>query len=160
MRRPTQMRLKDLTQVHARRDADGVQDDVHGCAVRQVGHVLFGKDASDHALVAVTPGHLVAFHDLTRLGNPEPDESIDAGWEFVFVGPGKDLDADYFALLSVGHPQRGVLNVASLLAEDGSEEFLLCAELGLALGRDLTDEDVARPDLCADANDTVLIQVS
>ena len=51
------------------------------------------------------------------------------------------------------NPQRGVADVAGLLTEDGAEELLLRAELGLALGRDLADQDVAGCDLGADADD-------
>src|SRR5690606_4324522 len=47
-----------------------------------------------------------------------------------------------------GHPwrhlERAVAHVARLLAEDGPQELLLGAELGLALGGDLAHQDVAR----------------
>ena len=49
--------------------------------------------------------------------------------------------------------QRAVADVAGLLAEDGAQELLFRRELGLALRRDLADEDVARLHLGADADD-------
>ena len=58
-----------------------------------------------------------------------------------------------------GHPQRGVLHVGGLLAEDGPQELLLRGELGLALRRDLAHEDVAGLDLGADVDDAGLVQL-
>ena len=69
VRRPAEVRLQHLADVHAARHADRVQDDVDGRAVRQVRHVLDRQDAGDDALVAVAAGHLVAFGDLAPLGD-------------------------------------------------------------------------------------------
>ena len=55
--------------------------------------------------------------------------------------------------------QRAVADVARLLAEDGAQELLFGRELGLALRRDLADEDVARLHLGADADDARLVEV-
>ena len=62
-------------------------------------------------------------------------------------------DVDDLAALAVRQAQARVLNLARLLAEDRAQQSLLCRQLGLALGRDLADEDVARLDLCADVDD-------
>ena len=45
------------------------------------------------------------------------------------------------------YAQRGVAHVAGLLAEDGAQQALLGRELGLALRRDLADQDVILPSL-------------
>ena len=58
-----------------------------------------------------------------------------------------------------GTLQRAVADVAGLLAEDRAEELLFGGELGLALRRDLADEDVARLHLGADAHDAGLVEV-
>ena len=63
-RRPAQVRLQDLADVHAAGHAQRVEDHVDGGAVGQVGHVRLGDDLGDHALVAVAPGELVALGDL------------------------------------------------------------------------------------------------
>ena len=57
---PAEVRLEDLADVHARRHAKRVQDDVDLGPVLEERHVLDRQDAADHALVAVTAGHLVA----------------------------------------------------------------------------------------------------
>jgi hypothetical protein len=53
----------------------------------------------------------------------------------------------------VRHLQRGVADLAGLLAEDGAQQALLGGQLGLALRGDLADQDVAGADLGADADD-------
>ena len=52
-----------------------------------------------------------------------------------------------------------VAHISSLLAEDCAKETLFRAELRLALRRDLSDENVARLHLCADADDAVGTEV-
>ena len=58
-----------------------------------------------------------------------------------------------------GRRSERVLHLARLLAEDRAQQPLLRGQLGLALGRDLADQDVARPDLGADVDDPVLVEV-
>ena len=57
-------------------------------------------------------------------------------------------------------PQGGVLHLARLFAEDGSQELLLSRKFSLALWRNLADEDVARIDLRADADDAHLVEIT
>ncbi len=71
---------------------------------------------------------------------------------------GEDLHVDDGADHARGHAQRGVLNVRGLLAEDRAQQLLFGGELGLALGRDLAHEHVARLDLGADVHDARLVQ--
>src|SRR5437867_4316075 len=56
--------------------------------------------------------------------------------------------------------QRGVAHLARLLLEDRADELLLGGQLGLALGRDLADEQVAGADLGADAHDAPVVEVA
>ena len=58
-----------------------------------------------------------------------------------------------------GHAQAGVAHLAGLLTEDGAQQALLGRELGLALRRDLADQDVALLDLGADVDDAALVEV-
>ena len=57
------------------------------------------------------------------------------------------------------HLEARVTDLARLLTEDRAQQALLRRELGLALGRDLADEDVAGADLGADADDAALVEV-
>src|SRR4029450_4761116 len=69
------------------------------------------------------------------------------------------LHVDDLAALAVWDLQGGVADLARLLLEDGANQLLLCRQLALALRRRLADEQVARADLCADADDAALVEV-
>ena len=118
-----------------------------------------GQDLGDDALVAVAAGHLVADADLALLGDRDPDQAVHARHELVAFLAAEDANVDDLAALAVGQAQAGVLHLAGLLAEDRAEQSLLGGQLGLALGRDLADQDVARLDLGADVDDAFLVQV-
>src|SRR4029079_11129081 len=122
-------------------------------------HVLTRQDLGDDALVAVAAGHLVADADLALLGDRHPDQAVDAGLEVVVELATELADLDHLAALAVGQAQRAVLHLAGLLTEDRPQEALLGGQLGLALGRDLADEDVAGADLGADVDDALLVEV-
>ncbi len=65
---------------------------------------------------------------------------------------GEDLHVHDHALDARRAVERSVANVAGLFAEDGAQQFFFRRELGLALGRDLADQDVALLDRGADAD--------
>ena len=283
VRRPAEVRLEDLADVHARRHAQRVQHDLHRRSIRQIRHVLFGQDARDDALVAVAAGHLVADRQLALHRHVDLDQLDHARRQFVAAanlflllleellddldlalgaffdhaqiglerrrrrsgswrGPAtvngtscitsvvssvpffssrsrpnssnrsarriwpcsmlhdallglvvkdanlvlqvllhhvelflldrlgavvlldalarEDLDADDDALDARRADQRGVAHVAGLLAEDRAEQLFFRRQLGLALRRDLADEDVARLDRGADADDAAVVEVA
>ena len=108
----------------------------------------------------MTAGHLVTLGDLPSLSYPKPDQLVDTGRQLIFVGPAQYLDVDDLTLLSVRDSERGVLNVTRLLTEYGPEKLLLGAELSLALGRDLADQDVAGTYLGPDTNNALLVQIT
>ena len=53
----------------------------------------------------------------------------------------------------------GIAHLARLLAEDRAQQALLRGQIGLALGRDLADQNIAGVNLRADADDTALVEV-
>ena len=158
-RREAEVRLEDLPEVHPRRDAQRVQDDVDRRAVLEERHVLFGQDRRDDALVPVASGELVAVGDLALLGDVDAHQLVHAGRQLVAVVAVEHADADHLAGLAVRHLQRGVAHLARLLAEDRAQQALLGRELGLALGGDLAHEVVAGVDLGPDAHDAALVEV-
>ena len=153
------MRLEDLADVHSARDAERVEDDVDRRAVGQVGHVLDRQDLGDDALVAVAAGHLVADADLALLGDRDADQAVHARHQLVALFAAEDADVHDLAALAVGEAEAGVLHLAGLLTEDRPQQPLLGRQLGLALRRDLADQDVARLDLGADVDDAFLVEV-
>ena len=92
-RRPTEVRLEDLPDVHARRHAQRVEHDVDRRPVGEVRHVLLRQDARDDALVAVATGHLVADRQLALDGHVDLDHLDDARRELVALGELGDLVA-------------------------------------------------------------------
>ena len=83
LRGPAEMRFENLSDVHTRRNAERIQNDFHGRAVRQIRHVFFGNDARDDALVAVAAGHLVADREFALHGDVALHELDDARRKFV-----------------------------------------------------------------------------
>ncbi len=75
--------FQDLPDVHARGNAQGIQDDLHGRPVGEIRHVLLGQDAGDDALVAVTSRHLVPDRQLALHGDEDLDELYDPGGQLV-----------------------------------------------------------------------------
>ena len=107
----------------------------------------------------MTAGQLVAHADLALLGHVDADQLVDAGRQLVAVVAVEHLDVDDLAGLAVRNLQGGVTHLTGLLTEDRPQQAFLRSQLGLALGCDLADEDVAGRDLCAHADDSQVIQV-
>src|SRR6202034_1427532 len=80
---PAEMGLEDLADIHAARHAERVEHDIDRGAVGKERHVLERHDLRDHALVAVTAGHLVARLDLALHGDEDLDHLHDAGRQLV-----------------------------------------------------------------------------
>src|SRR5688572_15781936 len=90
-RGPAKMRFKDLADVHARRNAERIEHDLYGRAIRQVRHIFFRKNASDDALVSMPAGHLIADRKLT-LHRDEDLHHLDHAWrQFVSLLQLRDL---------------------------------------------------------------------
>jgi hypothetical protein len=82
------------------------------------------------------------------------------GRQVVAGGARERLDVDHDAALAVRHLQRGVADLARLLLEDRADQLLLGRQLGLALRRDLADQQVARQHLGADPDDAAVVEVA
>src|SRR5699024_411923 len=152
--------LEHLTDVHTGRNAQGVKHNVKRCAVLEEGHILLRQDAGNNTLVTVAARHLVADRDLALLCNIDTHNHVYARRQLVAVLTGKHLDVDNDAGFTVRSTQRGIAHLACLLAEDRAQQALLRSQLGLALGRYLTDQDITCLDLCAHADDTALVEVA
>ena len=80
------MGFENLAHVHTGRHAERVEDDFDRLSVFEVRHVLFRQNARDHALVAVTAGHLVADTQLALHGDVDLDQLDHARRQFVALG--------------------------------------------------------------------------
>ena len=118
MRGPAEVRLEDLTDVHTRRHAERVENDLDRRSVGEVRHVLFRQDARDDALVTVAAGHLVADRQLALHGDVDLHHLDDAGREFVALLHLADLlvgDLAQHVDLTRGH----LLDLVDLLVDAG-----------------------------------------
>ena len=103
-RAPAEVRLEDLTDVHAARNAERVQDDVDRRPSCMYGMSSSGRMRLDDALVAVTAGHLVADLELALDGDVDlhhldharrqlvalAEQALDLLLEVLFVERGPD----------------------------------------------------------------------
>ena len=153
------MHLEHLTDVHTGRHAQRVEHDVERRAVRQVRHILTREDAGHDTLVAVAACHLVADGDLTLLRDVHAHDLVDTGGHLVAVFAGEALDVDHDAGLAVRDLERGVADFSRLLAEDGAQQALLGGQIGLALRRDLADQNITAAHLCTDADDAAVVEI-
>src|ERR1051326_3678316 len=71
----------------------------------------------------------------------------------------EELRRDDDPLHAGGRLERRVLHVAGLFAEDRLQELLLGGRFGLALRRDLADENIAFDDVRSHADDAVFVQI-
>src|SRR5207248_3332944 len=157
---PAEVGLEDLADVHPARHAERVEDHVDRPAVLEERHVLLRHDLRDHALVAVAAGELVALRDLALLRDVHAHELVHARRQVVAGVAREGLHVDDLAALAVRDLERGVADLARLLLEDRADQLLLGRQLGFALRRDLADEQVARADLGADADDAAIVEVA
>ena len=120
-RRPPEVGLEDLSDVHTARHAERVENDVDGTAIGEERHVLLGNDTGNDTLVAVASCHLVADRDLSLLGHVNLHELDDARWQLVrlqhAVDPLLRLLLE-LGLLFVGQVDDGADSLVHLLVFD------------------------------------------
>ncbi len=81
-------------------------------------------------------------------------------FEFREAHPSREpFGVDHDPFDAAGDFERFVLHVFAGAAEDGVQQLFFRRQLGLRLRRDLADEDVARLDAGADADDALLVEV-
>src|SRR3989344_1601372 len=157
--RQAQMGFQNLPQVHAGNHPQRREDDVYRRAIREERHVFDRNDLGNDSLVAVPAVHLVAHLDLALIGHGHLNGFGHAGGEFVADLPRENLDVDHLAVLAMLEVERGIADIPGFLAEDGPEQFLLGRKLSLALGGNLTHQDIAGTDLGADADHPLDVQI-
>src|SRR5258708_238959 len=68
------MRFQNLPDVHTRRNAKRIQNDLDGSAIRKVRHVFLRHDARNDATAAVAAGHVVADGEFALHGDVDLDQ--------------------------------------------------------------------------------------
>ena len=103
-------------------------------------------------------GHLVADRDLALLGHADPHEAVDAGQQLVAAVAAELPDVDH----DPRSPCRRRLEsfTSRAFSPKIARSRRSRGQLGLALRRDLADQDVAGLDLGALVDDPVLVEVA
>src|SRR5690606_30698156 len=104
-------------------------------------------------------GELVTHRNVSKLCHLDVDLLQNTRVEFVALFAREDLDRDDSSALASFHALRSILDVACLLTEERPQEALFRSKLALALGSNLSYENVSGPDFCADADNAVFGQV-
>src|SRR3546814_17456107 len=91
---PAEMRLQDLADIHAAWHTERIEHDIDRLAVLEVRHVLERHDLGNDALVAVTPGHLVAWLQLALHRDEHLDHLHAARRQFFAALPLLDLRSE------------------------------------------------------------------
>ena len=153
------MVLQYLTDVHTGRYAQGVQHDMHRLACRQKRHILTRHNAGNDTLVTMAACHLIAFGNLTLLGDVYAHLLVYSRRQVVAVFAAEHLNADNLAGLAVRYTQRAVTHLACLFTKDGAQQTLLGSQLGFALRSNLAYQDITGAYLRTDADNAALVQI-
>ena len=157
----TQVRLENLTEVHAAWNAERVKDQIDGRAIGQVWHIFGGQDLSDHTFIAVTVSELVADLQLAALRDVHAHHLAHAGLQVhALVAALEAHGANDDAALTGWDAQGRVFDFPCLLTEDRAQQAFLGRWLSLALEAGVTDQNIALLDFRADADDAVLVEVA
>ena len=159
LRRPAQMDFKHLTDIHASRHAQRIQNDINRRSIFEERHVFHGNNFGNDAFIAVASCHLISGGDLAALSNRNTHHHIHARRKVGIIFACKDFHIYYLAAFAMRHSQRCIFYVAGLLAKDGAEQTLFRRKFLFAFGRDLTDENIIRSNFRSDADDSILIQI-
>ncbi len=154
-----QMHLQNLPDVHTGWHAQRIEDNIQGCAVRHIRHVLAWQYTGHDALITMAAGHFVAHGYLALMRDIYPDNLIYPRAHFIAALPRKDFDVNNNAAFTMGNLQGGVSDFPCLFAKNSAQKAFLRSQVGLPLRCDLTDENVAASDLGADTDDAALVQI-
>ena len=72
LRRPAEMGLEHLADIHAGRHAQGIEDEIHRGSILEVRHIFLGNDLGHDTLVAVATRYLVTHRQLALGGDENP----------------------------------------------------------------------------------------
>ncbi len=153
------MNLQHLSDIHTRRHAQRVQHDVKRTPVRQERHVFHRKHTGYNTLVSVTACHLVADRYLPLLCYINSHGLIYARRQLVAVLPCKYFRVHNDTVLAMGNLERRVPYLTGLLSKNRAEKPLFCRKLRLPLRSNLSYQDVSGAHLCADPDDSSLVQI-
>ena len=153
------MVLQNLTDVHTGRYAQGVQHDMYRFAAGQEGHILTRHNAGNNTLVTMAACHLIAFGNLSLLGNVYAYLLVYARRQLVAVFAAKHLNANDFTSFAMGYTQGAVAYFASLFTKDSTQQAFFSGELGFTLRSNLAYQNIAGTYFRANADNAAFVQI-
>ena len=153
------MVLQNLTDVHTRRYAQGVQHDMYRFTTWQEGHILTSHDTGNDTLVTMAACHLIAFRNLTFLSDMYTNLLIYSRRQIIAIVTAEHLNADNFTSLAMRNAQRAITNFTSLFTKDCTKQPFFSSQLSLTFRSYLTNQNVTRANFSADADNTALVQI-
>ena len=154
------MHLQYLTDVHTRRYAQRVQDNLERCSVRQKRHVFLGKNTRNNALITVTTRHFIADRDFPLLCDITTYNLCNTRRHIITVCSCKHFYIYYNTIFTVRNFKRSITYFSCLFAEYRTQKSFLSRKLGFTLWCNLSDKNISGTDLCTDSDNTSLIQIS
>ncbi len=112
--------FKHLSDIHTRRNAQRIKNNVKRSSVRQERHILLRKNARDNTLVTMTAGHLITNGNLTLLGDIAADNHVYTRVQLLAVFFCKHLDINNDAVLAMRYAQRCVADFTCFFTENGA----------------------------------------
>ena len=107
----------------------------------------------------MTTSDLIALLNLSALSNKDADQVV-YSWRQVVSSLTAEADnVNNATIRAVWHLEGRITNIVCLSTEDCAKQALFCGQSSLTLRSDLTNQNIARANLSADADDTVIVEV-
>ena len=153
------MAFQYLADIHTRGNTQRVQNDLDWRTIGQERHIFLGENPRDNTFITMAAGHFITHADFAFLGNINAHQLIHARAKLVPVFTIKDLHINDLTVLTMRNAQGSITNLTGFFTEDSTKKSFLSRQLSFSFRRDLTDQNIARTNLSADADNTVIIKV-
>ena len=128
-------------------------------AGRQERHILARHDAGNDTLVTMTTCHLIAFGDLTFLGNMYTNLLVYSRRQIIAVFTAEYLNADNLTSFTVRYTQGAVTYLTCFFTKDSTQQTFFSSQLGFAFRSNLTYQNIARTYFCTNADNATFVQI-
>ena len=154
-----QMDFQYLSNVHTGRHTERIEYDIQRPAIGQIGHIFHRQHSGNNTFISMTSRHLIAYRNLSLLGNINTHSLIYARRQFIPVFPRKHFCIHYNTIFTMRHFQGCIPHFTSLFSKDRPQQPLLRCQLCLPFGGHFPHKDIAGPDFRTDTDDSPLVQV-
>ena len=156
----TEVNLKNLTDIHTRRNAQWVKNYIERSTVWEEWHIFNREYSGNNTLVTMTTSHFITNRNLSLLCDIASDNLIYTWLKLIFtIFSCEYLNIDNDTVFTMRNSKGSISDLTSLLTEDCSEKSFFCCKLCFTLWCNLTDKNIACVNLCTDMDNTTLVEV-